>query len=59
MRPLLMKLFTLSRSIKIFDKVNYLPFMLEEGYQYIARKKMYEIKPNVLLGNWPWSSLWY
>ena len=59
MRPLLMKLFTLNRSIKIFDKVNYLPFMLEEGYQHITRKKMYEIKPNVLLGNWPWSSLWY
>lgn len=44
-----MKLFTLNRSIKILDKVNYLSFMLEEGYQYIIKKKNYEIKPKILL----------
>ena len=49
MKPLVMKLFTLNRSIKILDKVNYLSFMLEEGYQYIIKKKNYEIKPKILL----------
>ena len=48
MKPLLMKLYISNRSIKIFDKVNYLPFMLEEDYQYIIKKR-YEIKPKILL----------
>ena len=49
MKPLVMKLFTLNRSIKILGKVNYLSLMLEEGCQYIIKKKKYEIKQKILL----------